>query len=249
MQSKCVYSIFVHLFRFVYTYLRWFSPSAPIIITIDTFNTNTTNDNDNNPISISNKLNALEDYSMNLTQKYFSDSRIHIISGMKHLHIGGSVLKAMEIIEVQYPNIEFMYYIQHDFPFTKYVDHTALVNAMRTREELNSVRFCYRNQPYTKRCGNATHILLNHTDQNLDWGDGKAPQLWATGRYSDNNHFARFHWNKNLIASLGDLQRSPEEEFIEHARALCLRNQSLGLYQYPGNVLTHLDGREAGCCP
>jgi hypothetical protein len=186
---------------------------------------------------------------MNLTQKYFSNSRIHIIPGMKHLHIGGSVLKAMDILEVQYPNIEFMYYIQHDFPFTKYVDHIALVNAMRTREELNSIRFCYRNQPRTKRCGNATHILLNHTNHSLDWGDGKAPQLWATGRYSDNNHFVQFHWNKNLIASLGYLQRSPEDAIMDRAKALCFMNQSLGLYQYPGNVLTHLDGREAGCCP
>ena len=164
---------------------------------------------------------------------------------MNNLHIGGSVMKAAELIEKQLPNVQYMYYLQHDFSFIEDVDHTALVSAMKQHDELNYVRFQYKAEgPRSTHCGNATHILVNATKKYF-WEEASNFTLVTTSKYSDNNHFVKFRWYKELIASLVMLRRPPEAPLMSRALDGCAKNQSLGLYLYPDIVLEHLDGRHS----
>ena len=230
------------------------SPLAPIFITIDTFIHESMFNTMIQDPTIPAKLEALEQYSTNLYERYFSNPRIHILPAMNNLHIGGSVMKAMNIIEKTYPKIEFVYYVQHDFQFVKDVDHTALTEAMKTHPDtLNLVRFLYKAEFHSGNCGNSTSILMEHT---LTYSppneQEKVPEraktileLVPTWKYSDNNHMARFHWYKDLIASLISLRRPPEFPLQVKANERCRSNDSLGLYRYPEIVLAHLDGKHS----
>eukprot|EP00804_Cyclotella_cryptica_P017473 CCRYP_017398-RB/>CCRYP_017398-RB protein AED:0.04 eAED:0.04 QI:338/1/1/1/0.5/0.33/3/1722/325 len=230
------------------------SPLAPIFITIDTFVHETMFNTLLQDPNIPAKLEALEQYSTNLFERYFSNPRIHILPGMNNLHIAGSVMKAMNLMEKKYPKIEFVYYVQHDFQFVKNVDHVALTKAMKANPNtLNLVRFLYKSERRSGNCGNSTHIFFEHTLPVNQAYEGEMVPKWTettlelvpTWKYSDNNHMARFHWYKDLIASLISLRRPPEFPLQVKAKARCATNNSLGLYQYPDIVLAHLDGKNS----
>lgn len=204
--------------------------------------------------TIPTKLEALEQYSTNLLERYFSNPNIHILPAMNNLHIGGSVMKALNIIEKQYPNIEYVYYVQHDFEFVKAVDHAALTEAMKMHpDKLNLVRFLYKAEYHSANCGNSTNILMQHTltypppyEEDMVREQTKTMlELVPTWKYSDNNHMARFHWYKDLIESLISLRRPPEFPLQGRAKDGCKSNNSLGLYRYPYIVLAHLDGKNS----
>ena len=182
-------------------------------------------------------------------------------------------MKALNLIERHYPSVKFLYSRQHDFSFTKDVDHLALANVMdRYPDKINWILFPKR-APHLLRpgCGNEQSILYNRTAMittavvDSDNGSGEisggrhndvkafgnddiadAPlRLTPTYYYSDNNHLARFHWYKETIASLIMLQRPPEYPLKVRAVNACKSNKSMGLYIYHELCLAHLDGRHS----
>ncbi len=242
------------------------SPTAPIFITIDHFRYT---DFNGLPPALKDRIDSLEEYSINLMNQHLTNPRIHIIPGIKNLHIGGSVMKAMNLIEKHYPSVKYLYYLQHDFYFAKNVDHTGLIKVMEENEKVNWVRFAKRD-PNTLHpgCGQEQPIQFNRTfiprtAENVGEGDnattnlGVAPStrnpgvmyLSPTTAYSDNNHLTRFKWYKETIASMKKLDRAPEDPLIVRINDWCLgrikKDNIKGLYIYKEwDVIAHLDGRQ-----
>jgi hypothetical protein len=229
------------------------APSVPIFITIDDLNVNSivsTKDT----AELNKKREALEAYSTNLFNKYMANPRFHILPGMTHLHIGGSVMKALDLIGHHYPKVQYVYYIQHDFQFTLKIDHIALVDVMEKYPEVNMIRFPKRYHHSHRTCGNKSNIIhprrvfhannLGVDATKLGLGYDQMV-LYPTDLYSDNNHFARFDWYKETIASLDSLRRPPEAPLMVRSYAMCARNESMGLFMYDQIPIGHLDGRKS----
>lgn len=123
----------------VHNYLKGLSPSTPIFITIDTYVDGTSIlSTKDDAETLTRKLEALEEYTKRLFETYLSDTRVHILPAMSN----GSSLKAVNLIEMHYPNVQYLYYLQHDFYFIKCVDHTALIGVMKevpNESELHSI--------------------------------------------------------------------------------------------------------------
>jgi hypothetical protein len=134
------------------------SPSAPIFITIDPIPSTTSPHPEE-------RVEKLEQYIIKLYQQHLTHSHVHVLPSVQHLHIGGSVMKALQLIELHYPRVQYVYSLQHDFPFSKDVDHVALRNVMETYpEKVNWIRFPKRN-PYSLNpgCGSEETIWYNTT--------------------------------------------------------------------------------------
>ena len=243
------------------------SDTAPIIITIDHFRYT---DFHGLPKDLEQRIVALEEYTINLFNSYMTNPRIHIIPGMKQWHIGGSVIKAMNLIEKHYPTVEYLYYLQHDFFFARDIDHTALINMFREYPEVNWVRFPKR-APHLLHpgCGNDPKITFNrtvniqggvlvkkegedntnNTNSEATTGDNTTEEygkisISPTSAYSDNNHITRFKWYKETLLSLIKINRAPENPLMVRATAGCVHGPSMGLYIYnEWNCIAHLDGR------
>ena len=142
------------------------SPSAPIFITIDNFRLSDLNDLP--PDDQKKRLQALEQYTVNLHNTFLTNPRVHIIASVRHLHIGGSVVKVMNLVERHFPTVRYLYYLQHDFSFAKEFNHTALVSAMD--EYADKVNYVLFQQPNLwrriKKCGNESIINL-YTQTNV----------------------------------------------------------------------------------
>lgn len=246
------------------------SDTAPIIITIDHFRYT---DFHGLPKDLEQRIVALEEYTINLFNSYMTNPRIHIIPGMKQWHIGGSVIKAMNLIERHYPSVEYLYYLQHDFFFARDIDHTALINMFNEYPKVNWVRFPKR-APHLLHpgCGNDPKITFNRTvniqggvlvkeediannttttEAITGEGDSKTQteeygkiSISPTSAYSDNNHITRFKWYKETLLSLIKINRAPENPLMVRATAGCVHGPSMGLYIYnEWNCIAHLDGR------
>ncbi|KAL9186116.1 hypothetical protein ACHAXT_005354 [Thalassiosira profunda] len=239
--------------------LKGLSPTAPIFITVDHFRYWAFKDI---PPELEEKIKKLEEYTINLYNRYLTDPRIHIIPGMKNNHIGGSVMKAMNLISVHYPEVKYMYYLQHDFYFITDIDHTGLAGAMERHPDLNYVRFPKRApHAFRRECGKAPVIEYNSTVDAPKGEDGNATtavathiaKLSPTPDYSDNNHFVRFEWYKALIKSMIKLTRPPEDPLQSRANNGCAsvgrKDDVHGLYLYHKLAIGHLDGRHRANTP
>jgi len=223
---------------------------------------------------------TLDSYVTRLQSKYLipNPRPIHIIPSVDHWHIGGNVYKAMTLIETHYPRVQYLYYLQHDFRFIRPIPHLDLVDIMREtssqppnvdntqyrgqennnktksqQQVVNYIRFRFRKfepGPYTT-CpmgpvtGDKVTILQKHNTT-----------LFHSSQYSDNNHFVRFSWYKEIFEHLSgatsnrtsadSLKRAPEFPLQFKAMEDC---HILGLYTYgkqfgEAPVLEHLDGRK-----
>ncbi|KAL7527852.1 hypothetical protein ACHAWF_002332 [Thalassiosira exigua] len=231
------------------------SPGAPIIITVDYFRYT---DFKGAPKYLEERIDKLEEYTINLYNRYMTNPRVHVVTNAKQLHIGGSVLKAMDLVERHYPDVRYLYYLQHDFFFFKDTNHTALVEAMdEYSHRINYVRFPKRSPwDFSRSCGTAKTIQHSYNataTRNAKGADNrtsteaaiepKVLKLYPTKDYSDNNHLARFSWYKDAIGSLEMLRRAPEDPLQKRAYEGCRADRPIGLYLYPETNIAHLDGR------
>ena len=204
--------------------LRGVSPHAPIFVTIDHFKTKAT------PQQVA----ALDKYTLNLQKIYLLDPAVHIIPSMEHWHIGGNVLKGLQLIQQHFPKVEFLYSLQHDFEFIRDVDHLGLAQILRDRHDVN-----YKRNDMDRLCGNPLAIRIGQSDT----------VITKSSKYSDNNHLVRFEWYKNdVIEALGHLKRPPESPMMFKS-AQC---EKQGLYTYAlseAPVIKHLDGRHSQRSP
>ncbi len=195
-------------------HLLGLASSAPIFITVDPIPTSTT------PSHLEEKIEKFEQYIINLYRKHLIHPHVHILPSVQHLHIGGSVMKALQLIEIHYPHVQYVYLLQHDFPFSRDVDHVALRNVMeRYSERVNWIRYPKRdpntlhpgcgseesiwyNKTFTMMKMESTIIAINITNSNDTTttipfhGGSMQLQLIPTTSYSDYNHLARLAWYK-----------------------------------------------------
>lgn len=229
------------------------SATAPIFITIDHFRFS---DFQGLPPVLQKRINDVEQYQVNLLNKYLTNPRIHIVQAAKFSHIGGSVLKALNLIERHYPTVRYAYYLQHDFFFFKDIDHAALVNVMDENPKINYVRFP-KKDPWQmiRQCGDETAILYNETYVANNGTAPRARALHPTSDYSDNNHLVRFDWYKPTIASMGiKMTRAPENPLQKRANMGCVHktpraDDITGLYLYHERSIGHLNGRRTVGAP
>ena len=235
--------------------IRGLAPTAPIYVTVDHLLPKMIKQISNEE-RIGRQA-ALDGYVTELYKKYLLDDRIHIIANMENWHIGGSTYKALQLIQNHYPSVECLYYMQHDFSWVRDVNHTALLETMKTYPDVNYVRFKYKpREGKAETCGkNYTQItVVSQQDpsvgDNMDLIDNA--NIYHTGKYSDNNHLVRFGWYMDIIASFGkvnpaNIKRPPEA--IMQARVKSQGCDKFGLYTYgrPGRrdepVIRHLDGK------
>jgi hypothetical protein len=213
------------------------SPSTPIFITVDDIPTSSLTEE---------KQASLDAYVYSLYRTYMSNPKIHIMVSMEHWHIGGNVLKALQLIQHHYPHVQYLHYMQHDFEMARAVNHTALVQTMKDHPKVNYIRFKYKQYETSPVwCGSdiGDTAILSVS------GDIDNATIFHTRKYSDNNHLVRFQWYFDLIKSMMYYKRAPELPSQKIAYDACATNESLGLYTYgyPGRtetpVLQHLDGR------
>jgi len=238
--STLMVEMVVHSIDLMITSLH---PSTPIFITIDQFRL------DGDIEQIQNRSNSLDQHVLNLYNIYLINPRVHILPFMAHSHVGGSVAKAMDIIERHFPSTRYLYYLQHDYYFVKEVDHTALIHAMETHDSINYVFFRNEKRPLNriKPCGEETSIeyLDNVNNQTATTSISTKRLLLPTATYTDNNHLVRFKWYKDTIASMISLTRFPENPLQKRAMDGCVSGRSMGLYAYnEDHVIEHLDGRK-----
>ena len=226
-------------------------PSTPIIITIDQLNSDDKDSDDKE------KIKALEAYTLNLTMRYMTNPRVHILPAMINLHLGGNVIKAIHLIEQHYPTVEYLYSLQHDISFTKDIDHFALVDVMKRNftNITTNVNYILFHDGLGHGCGNdkdinytrtkmVEKVSLNETDsEKKQRGEQEIGTLYPTRRYSDRNHLVRFPWYSKLITSIISYQRFPEGPLQVRANNGCASNNSMGLYLYEENSIAHLNGR------
>mmetsp|Transcript_21907 Transcript_21907/g.45618 ORF Transcript_21907/g.45618 Transcript_21907/m.45618 type:complete len:322 (+) Transcript_21907:326-1291(+) len=216
--------------------------STPIFITVDGI----PEENFDNFTDTQQKLKDLDGYTTALFHRHLKNPNVHILVSSEHLHIGGSVFKAMTLIQIHYPSVEYLYYLQHDFNFVKEVDHLALVDVMEKHpSEVNYIRFKYQYvQERFLHCGNLRTIKHPFSPEFTDGLEKDFMVLEPSKTYSDNNHFVRFQWYFQTILSIKNFRRPPEGPLQRRQGDLCAQNKTMGLYVYqPPHVLRHLDGR------
>ena len=170
---------------------------------------------------------------------------VHIIPSMKHLHVGGSVMKAMNLIERNFPTVRYLYQLQHDYYFGKELDHTAMISTMKNNpDKLNYILFrnSHSNRVPIKPCGTWDQEIITVGDKQTN---NPSPTLIPTSKYSDNNHLVQFQWYKETIESIISLARFPENPLQNRAKNACAsRSGGMGLYIYSEpSMIVHLDGR------
>ncbi len=216
--------------------------STPTFITVDGI----PEDNFNNFTDTQQKIRDLDGYTTALLHRHLKNPNVHILVSSEHLHIGGSVFKAMTLLQIHYPSVEYLYYLQHDFNFVKEVDHLALVDVLKKHpSEVNYIRFKYQYvQERFLQCGNLRTIKHPFSPGFLDSTEKDFIVLEPSKTYSDNNHFVRFDWYFQTILSIKNLRRPPEGPLQRRQGDMCAQNKTMGLYVYqPPHVLRHLDGR------
>jgi hypothetical protein len=122
-----------------FKYLKGISPTVPIYIGVDMLS-----DNKKTP----EKLNRLAQYIANLETIYANRTNIIIVPQYVHRHLAGMINQTLPLIKTKY-----LYVLQHDFPFSRDVDHPNLVKSMEEYPEyLRCVRFNYKRRNYHPQC-------------------------------------------------------------------------------------------------
>ena len=197
-------------------------PASPIFITVDFPKER----KDATPEN----LQRLQSYVENLhhaRKDSWGKHPVTILNSYTHKHISNTVRWAVDRVDT-----EFLYYVQHDFRFVKYVNDTALVQSFRqSPDEIRMVRFGKRKNYGRPFCGKS--IASNGLTLSLT-------------KWSDNNHFTTKKHYDEILDQLGMVSR-PLEGPMMNAQGRdvnCtdkLRYQ--WLYNHDGPYIEHLDGR------
>jgi len=221
--------------------LNGISSMAPIIITVDGMKI-TNPDDEKEILEYQKKQQQLDSYVEMLHNEYHNHTNIHIFTSIVHQHISGSVRKALNLVELHYGGcIEFLYYIQHDFPFVERIDHASIVKTAKENDSIHIIRFLLQSHVENDDlCRvNKTPVLIETNNISLA----------ATSWYSDNNHFAKFSYYKSMIYDLGPNPRPPEgPRQYEASHTQNCTDLKWWCYMDPstGNLtstINHLDGR------
>eukprot|EP00797_Seminavis_robusta_P033671 Sro788_g202510.1 n/a (176) ;mRNA; r:14804-15331 len=129
---------------------------------------------------------------------------------------------------------EFVYVIEHDFPFTKEIDHQLMVRAIRNVPELEIVRFNKRwNGNIKDFMGGCPHSNFTFSGMNF-----------FHVKWSNNNHFTTKAYYDWMLPQLGTALRPPEHKMMALQKYNC---SHYGQHMYgpwrAGWYLHHINGK------
>ncbi|CAB9529488.1 expressed unknown protein [Seminavis robusta] len=159
---------------------------------------------------------------------------VQVLVSLVHLqHISNTLRMA-----IQQVTTEFVHIMEHDFPFTREIDHQLLVNALRDVPELRIIRFSMRlNGAPQNRVGIAGLAGCAH---NLTY-DG---MYFHLAMWSNNNHFTTRAYYEWLLEEIGPVPHAPKAPIMTHQTKNCTL---YGQYMYgpptEGWHLYHIDGK------
>ena len=177
------------------------------------------------------------------------------------LHLAGSINYTL-VTHVRTP---FVYILQHDLPFRRYVEHTTLIETMRPHPDiLFNVRFRLHNFMKASRCSsgprNVTQLRpfpngtgyekvkreVHYKGDDLDGPDFNGLQLHLTKLFSDNNHLTTREYYLDILWQMTYLHRPMEEVLQGYAKNNCRKHgqQMYGSRADDEPYIYHLDGRE-----
>jgi hypothetical protein len=127
-----------------------------------------------------------ENYEMflkDLEEKYKSHKEIEIIKKPEFGHLTGNLRFAIEHVET-----EFVFFVQHDISFLRFVDIGKVVEDMRNNPQLKHVRF------------NKRRNVKKRGDRNLGKRRVDANYKYiSTPQWSDQNHICTVNYFKNEV--------------------------------------------------
>lgn len=243
-------------------YLEGLSTNTPVIISIeglDPIADQMRGKYDNILVAAENPLGdtptnrrRLIEYIHVLTTRYqhkYSNVKVVAAPGnFTHLHIGGTIYQGLQHIDTPY-----VYIIQHDLPFRRNVNHTALIGAMqRYPNVLQCIRFStFRDAEAWDRslvplweCPDAPHHPMQ-----LAFDEGRH-QFFKNIWFSDNPHLTTKQYYMEQVIPVGmddNLYQSPEVALQDESRRNCTWGQyvygSNPFHNFQGKHTTHLDAR------
>ena len=220
-------------------------PTHPAITMInDTFNSFSMLDGlpSNTPIFISvdglpdkdlntENLERLQLYIENLRERFRENPHVAILNNPSHGHISNSIRRALQMVTTR-----FIYVVQHDFKFIKYINHTSLVKSMREYPgELQIVRFPVRPISDKSRIRSDCKKVVEYNNIRF-----------TAGPWSDNNHLTTKRYYDEVLHMIGPAGRPPEAPMMYNAKESGANCTTFHQYLYNVRLspfLTHLDGR------
>lgn len=189
----------------------------PVLVTVDGLDPARSDNEENKK--------RLQEYVRNM-RFTFRKNGVKILTSYTYGHLTNSLKMAVELVDTEY-----VYVIQHDFPFVKPINHTALVASMRDNPQLQIVRFNKkRNQ---KMIGPGCDVKIH--SHGMDY---------VLNKWSDNNHFTTKKYYVDMLGRLGPTPRAPESPMMYAQGSNC---SLFGQYLYggvgDGPYIKHLDGR------
>jgi len=198
------------------SYIKGLEPNTAIIITVDGIRPE---------FDTPKNRERLMEWTYRVRAMFKCHSNVQILTSVSNQGHTNSIKAAIGQVTT-----EFVYLMEHDFPFIKEIDHKLLINAVRNVPELRIVRFNQRrNRP---KDGTDCVQNLNYTDMDF-----------ILAKWSNNNHFttkAYYDWHLSIVAQV----RTPEYVMMERG----LKNCTLyGMHLYgpkaDGPYIHHIDGK------
>eukprot|EP00563_Minutocellus_polymorphus_P003709 CAMPEP_0181029696 /NCGR_PEP_ID=MMETSP1070-20121207/5335_1 /TAXON_ID=265543 /ORGANISM="Minutocellus polymorphus, Strain NH13" /LENGTH=288 /DNA_ID=CAMNT_0023107021 /DNA_START=1778 /DNA_END=2644 /DNA_ORIENTATION=- len=198
--------------------LQGLPDGSPIFVTVDGLDPAKSDNTENRQ--------RLQDYVRNLRLNFRNDDRVKILTSYTFGHLTNSLKMAIELVDTKY-----VYVVQHDFPFSKPINHTALVESMKKNPLLHIVRFNKRKN--AKMAGPGCDVVVHSSG--IDF---------VLNKWSDNNHFTTKNYYFDMLERLGPSPRAPESPMMYAQNSNC---SLFGQYLYGGvgygPYIEHLDGR------
>ena len=184
-------------------------------------------------------LNRLAGYIENLQEIYKHSPNIQIVAHPTHFHIAGSINQMLV-----YVNTKYLYIVEHDFPFCREVDHTAVIHGISQHPSMPIVRFdcglhpqCAK--PMTCKAENMTEskaatVFENAQNSNTTmtstppptWLEvpssqnpsGSSPiHFYKSSCWSNNNHVTSTDYYRRLLNFIKDNNHYNQRNFLKHA--------------------------------
>jgi hypothetical protein len=201
------------------SFIKGLEPNTPIIIAVDGIEPK---------MDSPNNKQRLQDWISNVQTMFKCHSNVQILSSSVHLHISNTLRMALNQVST-----EFVYIMEHDFPFIKEVDHELLVTSMHESKELQIVRFNKRGNWDRRR----DYVDCSHTIK-------VAGMDYIFAKWSNNNHFTTKKYYDWLFQEIGPAPRPPEHKMMYMQRHNCtLYGQHLYGSKSDGPFLHHINGK------
>lgn len=219
-------------------YISGLHPKAPIIITVDNLMDNSKRNRAKNGLFLlDNEENRKKQelYVEALHKKFADNHRITTLVSEKGVGLAKNLGKAIDIL---HQDTKYMYIVQHDLPFIKMVNHTAIVKTTKEYPDLiRIIRFNLYGAVHSNYGCSIPDIHANGIT------------LKKYSKWSDQNHFASVeHYKRDVIPATKNANKVfPEARLQVMASKNCTYYGPFYYYdekKYGGPWYKHLDATE-----